>query len=55
MGLVIKIANLIEQHKDDEDIGEYLEEFCDSWPKFFENEVCVRNLINSKQLGNRNN
>lgn len=35
MGMVIKIANLIESHKNDEGVTEYLQDFEDAWANFF--------------------
>ena len=48
MALVIQISNLIEKHKEDEGVKEYLDDHEEAWSKFIESEVKPRNEINSK-------
>ncbi|CDW76161.1 UNKNOWN [Stylonychia lemnae] len=52
MALVIQIANLLDKHKDDDGVKEYLEENQVAWSKFMNEEVKVRNELNSRKLGN---
>lgn len=53
MALVVKTANLIQKHKDNDEVKEYLEksDFAQDWQKFVEGELKKSNDTNNKNLG----
>lgn len=48
MALVIQVANMIEKHKEEEGVKEYLEQHLEAWDKFVITEVRQRNDLNSR-------
>ena len=51
MALVIKLANLLEQNKANEDVEEYLDALGEQWTEFVEGELKTSNNLNNKNLG----
>lgn len=53
MALVVKTANLLQKHKDSDEVKDYLDnsDFTEDWKKFVEGELKKSNDTNNKNLG----